>query len=116
MGDWYRQSLRNSNEIGERRRRHLLHHVPSMDLESDFADSKLGGGLLVEQATHDQRQHLALSRRQLEIALPQSAKLGTGRSRFSILSDRSMDGSHQIGVAEGLGQEIDSPSLDRSNG
>jgi hypothetical protein len=34
------------HEIGERRRRHLLHDAAAMNLERDFADAKLRGATL----------------------------------------------------------------------
>jgi hypothetical protein len=41
-----------------------------MDLQPDLADPQLSRGLFVEQATHNERQHLAFSLRELLIALP----------------------------------------------
>lgn len=77
MGDWYFKLLSNSYEIGQRRSLHFLHDPAAVDLKRYFSDSEFRGSLLVEQATSDQRQNLALTGSQARKALTQ---LGQFRS------------------------------------
>src|SRR5690606_6594172 len=91
VSDGYLQPLGDADEVGERRCGHFFHDVPSVYLQRDLADPQLGGGLLVEKTAHYQRQHLAFSRRELEIALPQHGERGTLRSVLPVLRDRGWD-------------------------
>lgn len=61
MGDRYGQALRDAHEFGERLGCHLLHHVPSMELQCNLADPQFRRGLLIEKSTHHKREHLALT-------------------------------------------------------
>ena len=47
-------------QLGEGFGSHFLHDLAAMNLDSDLANAQLRCGLFVEQATHHQRQHLAL--------------------------------------------------------
>src|SRR5690606_11610324 len=103
VSDRYSQSLGNAHQVGKRRRRHLLHYVPSMYLQRDLADLELSGRLLIEMTAHHVRAHLAFPGGQIEVALSQCAELSALQSLFSILFDSGPNCSHKIRVAEGLG-------------
>jgi hypothetical protein len=75
MGHWYFQHLGNPYEIGQRRGFHFLHDPTAVDLKRHFTDSKFRGGLLVEQATSNQRQNFAFTRSQAGKALLQLGQL-----------------------------------------
>lgn len=49
MTERYFQPHGHSHELGQRVGLQLLHNLSPMNLEGDFADAKLGGGLLVEK-------------------------------------------------------------------
>ena len=61
-GDIQRTS--HSDEIGKRFSRHLAHHVRTMNLQRDLADTQMRSRLLVEKAADHERQNLALTRRE----------------------------------------------------
>ena len=62
--DRYLERPGHSHQLGKRSGTHLLHDLAAMNLDRDLADAQLGRGLFVEKAAHDQRQDLALARRQ----------------------------------------------------
>src|SRR5262245_59256840 len=71
MSDRYLQSLGDTDKVGERRRTHFCHYVPSMQLQRDLTDTQCSGSLLVEKTAHHERQDVTFAWRQVAIALPQ---------------------------------------------
>jgi hypothetical protein len=59
----YIECVRHSHERCERFSFHLSHDICAVDLIGDLADAEMRGGLFVEDATDDQRENLALTRR-----------------------------------------------------
>jgi hypothetical protein len=70
-GYWYFQLLGNPDEIGQRRGFHLLHNPAAVDLKRHLTDSEFRRGLLVQQATGNQRQNFAFTGGQAAKALLQ---------------------------------------------
>src|SRR5437762_3313897 len=103
VSDRYPEFLRGTHEISERRRRHFLHHIPSMNLQGHLTDPQFRGCLLVQEATHDKGQYFALARRQIEIPLPQRSEFSTIRSFCAILGYGRPDRGHKVYVTEGFG-------------
>src|SRR6201991_348899 len=112
MRNRYLKLLRDPHEVGQGWRRHLLHHVPAVDLKRDLADPKFSGRLLVEKPADDKRQHFAFARRQSEVALLEDRKFGPFRMRLPVLRHRGADRLHEVRVAERFGQEVDGAVLD----
>ena len=52
------------DKISKRSRFHLLHHARAVDLGGLLRDTELVRGLFVGEASCDQREHLALTRRE----------------------------------------------------
>src|ERR1700733_9945213 len=86
MGYWYFQLLGNPYEIGQRRGFHLLHDPAAVDLKRHLTDSEFHRGLLVEQATGNQRQNFAFTGSQAAKASPQLAQFRPFQARSAILS------------------------------
>jgi hypothetical protein len=53
--------LSESHQIGERCSLHLVHDLAAMNLERDFTDAQLCGGLLVEKTADYQGQDFSLT-------------------------------------------------------
>src|SRR5262245_13685708 len=62
---------RHPDQRGHRVGLHLLHDVRAMELDRSLGGRELAGDLLVEQPCDDARKDLALSRRELLVALAQ---------------------------------------------
>ena len=112
MGERYLQSLSYPHEIGERCGSHFLHDVSSVDLQSDLADSQLGGRLLIQKAAHDERQDVSFARREIEITLFKQRHFVPDGAIGSILRNRRPDCAHNVSIAERLGQKVQGAIFD----
>ena len=56
--------IRHPNEIGNGVGPHLAHGLTAMDLDGDFAEADLGGDLLVQEASRNERHHLTFAWRE----------------------------------------------------
>src|ERR1051326_2694568 len=83
-----------------------------MNLEHHLTDAQLRRGLFVEEPADDQRQHLALPRRQRRVSLPEYRHLGALKARLPGLRQSGLHGPHQIIIAEWLSEEVDRAVLD----
>src|SRR5262249_52020137 len=52
------QPIRHPDQLGHRARAHLLHYLPTVDLDGDLADAELVCDLLVEKPRDDPTHHL----------------------------------------------------------
>jgi hypothetical protein len=87
-----------------------------MDLQRDLADAELGGRLLVEEAAHDERQDLELSRCECGQPPAQLPELARPVPGLAITVEGRVDRSHQVLLPERLGQEVDGARLHRAHG
>src|SRR5262245_19712410 len=115
-GNRYLERHRHSHQLSERIGSHLPHDIAAMDLKRDLADAKLARRLLVEKAADYQRQHLALSRCQRTKTSSELCKLPCFPMHFTTLRKGRVDRTHQVGLLEWLGKEVDRARLDRSYG
>src|SRR5712671_2304349 len=73
------ERLRHFDQIRERPRPHLPHHMAAMNLDRDLAEAHLGRNLLVRQAGGDEGHHLPLSR---AIAAATASSISWSRNGF----------------------------------
>ena len=111
MSDWDLQFLGNPHEVGERRCPHLLHDLAAVHFNGDLADTEFRGGLFVQEAADDERQHVALAPCKSRQAMMQLGQFRPRRSLHAVPIDRRPNCRDQIALADRLGQEVDGAAL-----
>src|SRR5438309_7531029 len=94
-----------ADQLGDRSRLHLLHEMPALLLDGDFARPELARDLLVEETSDDPSQHVPLARGQQGVPASKRGELLTFAARGAIALDRAANGVEQILLAERLRQE-----------
>src|SRR4029077_13600659 len=87
-----------------------------MNLEGDLADPELGRGLLVQEPAHHEGQDLSFTGRQRRESPLQRVQLASLQARFPVPRERGLDRTHQIRLAERLGEKVHRPCLERAHG
>jgi hypothetical protein len=105
------QPLRHAHQFRERAGAHLLHDPRPVDLDGSFEDAELRRGLLVEEATHDEREHLAFTLGERGHAGTQHTLLRLPGAAFAILIEGGANRGEQGLVRDGLLQEVDRTPL-----
>src|SRR5215470_14667255 len=91
-----------ADELRERVRLHLLHDSRSMRLDRLLTDAQVVGDYLARRTVHDERQHLALARRQTRQSLARAGVPNAQLSELFVTRDRLAHTVEQRLFLEGL--------------
>jgi hypothetical protein len=95
---------------------HFSHHLPSVDLDRDFAHAEIKRDLLVESPCRDQCHHLSLARGQSLEARAELGDRALAVKPCAVLRQALIDGVKQILGAEWLCQKLYRTILHRLHG
>ena len=98
-------------EVCERPRVHLSHHVSAVNFDGDFADTKCCGDLFIQLSSDYETQDLALSQGQGLIVLAGFGVAGFPMLMIAIPFNPGSDGVEQILISKRFGEELNRAGL-----
>src|SRR6266853_3360667 len=101
------------HKLGQRRRFHLPHDLPTVNLHRHLAEVELARDLLVRSPNDDERHDLALALGQRGVALLQLDGDPRPPAPVPVTLDRRVNRIEQVLLVERLGQELYRPGLHR---
>ena len=101
------------HQVGQGVGLHFLHHLASVCLHRDFADTEIATDLFIQQACHHQGHHLPFATAKRSVAVPECSHLGRQTKRSFAALDGLPDGAQQHVIAKWLRKELHSSRLHR---